>query len=63
MGETREEITALAFAALRDALTASGVDELAARVADGTLDPFTAADDILARQRTLAREDLRYTRG
>ena len=59
----REEITALAFAALRDALTASGVDELAARVADGTLDPFTAADDILARQRTLAREDLRYTRG
>jgi LAO/AO transport system kinase len=45
----REEITALAFAALRDRVTASGVDELAARVADGTLDPFQAAEDILAR--------------
>jgi LAO/AO transport system kinase len=45
----REEITALAYRALRDALTASGIDELAARVADGTLDPFQAADDILAR--------------
>jgi LAO/AO transport system kinase len=45
----REEITALAYAALRDALTASGVAELAARVADGTLDPFQAADDILTR--------------
>ena len=45
----REEITALAFAALRDRVTQSGVDELAARVADGTLDPFQAAEDILAR--------------
>ena len=45
----REEITALAFAALRDRVRASGVDELAARVADGTLDPFQAAEDILAR--------------
>jgi LAO/AO transport system kinase len=45
----REEITALAFAALRDRVTTSGVDELAARVADGTLDPFQAAEDILAR--------------
>jgi LAO/AO transport system kinase len=53
----REEITALAFAALRARLasssvtksgvTRSGVDELAARVADGTLDPFQAAEDIL----------------
>jgi LAO/AO transport system kinase len=43
----REEITALAFAALRDRVTQSGVDELAARVADGTLDPFQAAEDIL----------------
>jgi LAO/AO transport system kinase len=45
----REEITALAFAVLRDRVTAIGVDELAARVADGTLDPFQAAEDILAR--------------
>jgi LAO/AO transport system kinase len=45
----REEITALAYAGLRDALTASGLDELAVRVADGTLDPFQAAGDILAR--------------
>jgi LAO/AO transport system kinase len=44
----REEITALAFAALRDRVTTIGVDELAARVADGTLDPFQAAEDILA---------------
>jgi LAO/AO transport system kinase len=43
----REEITALAFAALRNRVTRSGVDELAARVADGTLDPFQAAEDIL----------------
>jgi LAO/AO transport system kinase len=43
----REEITALAFAALRDRVTKS-VDELAARVADGTLDPFQAADEVLA---------------
>ena len=28
-------------------MTESGVDELAARVADGTLDPFQAAEDIL----------------
>jgi LAO/AO transport system kinase len=45
----REEITALAFAALRARVTTTGVDELAARVADGTLDPFQAAEDILAR--------------
>jgi LAO/AO transport system kinase len=44
----REEITALAFAALRARVTTTGVDELAARVADGTLDPFQAAEDILA---------------
>jgi LAO/AO transport system kinase len=43
----REEITALAFAALRNRVTRGGVDELAARVADGTLDPFQAAEDIL----------------
>jgi LAO/AO transport system kinase len=45
----REEITALAFAALRDRVT-ENVDELAARVADGTLDPFQAAEEILARR-------------
>jgi GTPase len=48
----REEITALAFAALRDHVAGS-VDELAARVADGTLDPFQAAEQILARQKDL----------
>jgi LAO/AO transport system kinase len=44
----REEITALAFAALRRRLAAGGVDELAGRVADGTLDPFAAADELIA---------------
>ena len=44
----REEITTLAFAALRDRVT-DNVDELAARVADGTLDPFQAAEEVLAR--------------
>jgi LAO/AO transport system kinase len=48
----REEITALAFAALRarlasSSVTRAGLDDLAARVADGTLDPFQAAEDIL----------------
>jgi LAO/AO transport system kinase len=43
----REEITALAFATLRDRVT-KNVDELAAQVADGTLDPFQAAEEILA---------------
>jgi LAO/AO transport system kinase len=46
----REEITALAFAALRDRV-AERVDELAARVADGALDPFQAAEEILAEQK------------
>ena len=48
----REEIAALAFAALRDRVT-EGVDELAARVADGTLDPFQAAEELLAQQKDL----------
>ena len=43
----REELTALAFAALRGRLAASRLDELASRVADGTLDPFEAADELL----------------
>jgi LAO/AO transport system kinase len=46
----REELTALAFAALRGRLAASRLDELASRVADGTLDPFQAADELLTQQ-------------
>ena len=53
----REEITALAFTTLRDRLMTNGIDELAARVADGTLDPFQAAEDVLAQQK-----ELRFTR-
>jgi LAO/AO transport system kinase len=45
----REEITALALATLRTRLNADGVDELAARVAAGTLDPFQAAEELLDR--------------
>jgi len=44
----REEITALAFAALRQRLAQGSVDVLASRVADGTLDPFAAADELIA---------------
>ena len=44
----REELTALAFAALRGRLAASRRDELAARVAEGSLDPFQAADELLS---------------
>jgi LAO/AO transport system kinase len=43
----REEITALAFAALRGRLAADRVDALARQVADGTLDPFGAAEELL----------------
>jgi LAO/AO transport system kinase len=43
----REELTALAFAALRGRLAASRLDELASQVADGVLDPFGAADELL----------------
>ena len=49
LARAREELTALAFAALRGRLAASRLDELAARVADGTLDPFAAADELLER--------------
>ena len=48
-GRAREEITALAFTALRGRLAASGLDELARRVAGGTLDPFTAAEELLSQ--------------
>jgi LAO/AO transport system kinase len=44
----KEELTALAFAALRGQLAASRLDELAGQVADGTLDPFGAADELLS---------------
>ncbi len=44
----REEITALAFAALRGRLAAGRVEELASQVAAGTLDPFQAADELLS---------------
>jgi LAO/AO transport system kinase len=43
----REEITALAYAALRGQLTTDRVGELARQVADGTLDPFGAAEALL----------------
>jgi len=45
----REEITALAFAALRSRLAAQSVDRLASQVAAGTLDPFQAADELLGQ--------------
>jgi LAO/AO transport system kinase len=45
----REELTALAFAALRGRLAASRLDELASQVADGVLDPFGAADELLGQ--------------
>ena len=46
-GRAREEITALAFAALRGRLAADRVDALARQVADGSLDPFGAAEELL----------------
>jgi len=46
-GRAREEITALAFAALRGRLAADRLDALARRVADGSLDPFAAAEELL----------------
>jgi len=47
LARAREELTALAFAALRRRLAVSRLDELAGQVADGTLDPFQAADELL----------------
>jgi LAO/AO transport system kinase len=46
----REEITALALATLHARLDATCADELADKVADGAIDPFEAADELLARQ-------------
>jgi LAO/AO transport system kinase len=48
LARAREEITGLAYAALRGKLAADNLDALAARVAEGTLDPFEAADQLLA---------------
>jgi LAO/AO transport system kinase len=45
----REEINALAFAALRSRMDANRVDALACQVAAGTLDPFQAADELLSQ--------------
>jgi LAO/AO transport system kinase len=45
----REELTALAFAALRGRLASGRLDELASQVAEGTLDPFAAAGELLAQ--------------
>jgi len=47
LARAREELTALAFAALRGRLASSRLEELAGQVADGTLDPFQAADELL----------------
>ena len=47
-GRAREELAALALAGLRRRLAVSRLDELASRVAAGTLDPFTAADELLS---------------
>ena len=47
-GRAREELAALALAGLRGRLAAGRLDELASQVADGTLDPFTAADELLS---------------
>ena len=51
----RDEITVLATAALHARLHLSGLDALAGQVADGALDPFTAAEMLL--------EDISLPRG
>ena len=51
----RDEITVLAVAALCDRLNYGSIDALADRVADGALDPFTAAEMLL--------KDIRLPRG
>jgi LAO/AO transport system kinase len=49
LARAREEIIALAYAQLRGRLAVGGIDALAAGVADGTLDPFGAAEELLDR--------------
>ena len=48
-GRAREEVAAIAVAALRRKMTRlpEGLDELAAQVAAGDLDPYTAADQLV----------------
>jgi LAO/AO transport system kinase len=46
LARARDEVTALVFGMMRDRLDVP--DELAARVADGRLDPHEAADELLA---------------
>jgi LAO/AO transport system kinase len=46
LARAREEVTALVFGVIRDRLDVP--DGLAARVADGRLDPYGAADELLA---------------
>jgi LAO/AO transport system kinase len=50
LARAREEIIALAYAELRGKLVATGIDALAARVAEGALDPFQAAEELLRRE-------------
>jgi LAO/AO transport system kinase len=51
LARAREEIAALALAALRGRMTrlpgGSALGPLAARVADGQIDPYAAADELL----------------
>ncbi len=47
LARARAEIMALATGTLRTRIKAADVDGLAARVADGSLDPFTAAEELL----------------
>ena len=47
LARARSEIVALAMGTLRDRLSGRDVDGLAARVADGELSPFAAADELL----------------
>ena len=51
----RDEITVIVLAALHGRLRLGGIDALAGQVADGTLDPFTAAEMLL--------EDISLPRG
>jgi len=47
LARARAEIMALAMGTLRARVSSDTVERLAARVADGSLDPFTAADELL----------------
>jgi LAO/AO transport system kinase len=51
LARARAEIMALATGTLRARMPDAELDQLAARVADGSLDPFTAADELLGSAR------------